>query len=131
MSQKGINKAYSEMNNNRKKSKWLIGFIASAAILLLSIGLLSTPVVKASIQNALNVILADKFEKMEKGSQIPPQEVLVSVEENSKGILLKYFHDYTLNEIAITLDMLFLLLQILDENLEYLALLFLFCLYFF
>lgn len=74
MSQKGINKAYSEMNNNRKKSKWLIGFIASAAILLLSIGLLSTPVVKASIQNALNVILADKFEKMEKGSQIPPKK---------------------------------------------------------
>ncbi|MED3985071.1 hypothetical protein P4646_13605 [Peribacillus simplex] len=88
MSQKGINKAYSEMNNNRKKSKWLIGFIASAAILLLSIGSLSTPVVKASIQNALNVILADKFKKMENGSEIPPEEVLVSVEENINGELI-------------------------------------------
>lgn len=87
-SQKGINKAYSEMNNNRKKSKWLIGFIASVAILLLSIGSLTTPVVKASIQNALNVILADKFHKMEKGSKIPPGEVLVSVEEDSNGALI-------------------------------------------
>ncbi|PEZ80942.1 MULTISPECIES: hypothetical protein [Bacillaceae] len=88
MSQKGINKAYSEMNNNRKRSKWLIGFIASAAILLLSIGSLSTPVVKASIQNALNEILADKFQKMENGSEILPEEVLVSVEENSNGELI-------------------------------------------
>ncbi|MFE4897673.1 LolA family protein [Peribacillus butanolivorans] len=88
ISQNGINKAYSEMNNNRKKSRWLIGFVACAAILLLSIGSWSTPVVKASIQNALNLILADKFEKMEKGSRIPPEEVLVSVEENSKGELI-------------------------------------------
>jgi outer membrane lipoprotein-sorting protein len=81
-SQIGINKAYYEMNRKSNLPKTII---ACAITLFVTVGAWMTPPVKATIQNALNLLLADKFEAMDNGRKMDDEQVLVGVEKNSVG----------------------------------------------
>lgn len=84
-SQIGINKAHYEMNRKNNLPKFII---ACAVTLFVTVGAWMTPPVKATIQNALNLLLADKYQSMDEGRKIPSNKVLVAVEENSRGELV-------------------------------------------
>lgn len=84
-SQIGINKAYYEMNRRSNGPKLII---ACAITLFITVGAWMTPPVKATIQNALNLLLADKYQSMDDGRKIPSNKVLVGIEENSRGELV-------------------------------------------
>lgn len=70
------------INKKKKMKSWKKTIVACSAIVIMGFGSMNIPSVKASIEKALNLVIADKFEKMD---NLPTDNVFMAVEKYKNG----------------------------------------------
>ncbi|WP_273854301.1 hypothetical protein [Guptibacillus spartinae] len=84
LTEKGLQEVYSVYKPLRKSKKSIMTISAAVAMcfIVLTGTLWNIPAVKASVQSALNIVVADKFENMMEISEV---DVIKAVEKNRNG----------------------------------------------